>query len=166
MPERIGALINVAELGPKLVSGEEILVRTRTIRLQRARNVDKNGRRYIDQVHDYYLAVLSGVDLVVTRKGLKTPPRLEFKTRGYARIRASWEFLRKPMHLPDQPLSVPLTSVVTLGTEAINEWANRSAYEEEMCDHLHKLLNGEGIPPSLVASMQKTSNPSIVDSQS
>lgn len=163
MPERTGALINVAELGPKLVCGQEILVRTRTIRQQGVGNVDKNGRRCIDQVHDYYLAVLSGVNVVVTRKGLKIPPRLVFETRGHAQIRASWEFLREPMYLPARPLSVPLNSVVTLGTEAINEWANRSAYDEEMSDHLHKLLNGEEIPLSLVASMQKAQSPLTVD---
>ncbi len=166
MPERTGAHINVAELSPKLVCGQEILVRTRTIRLQRPGNVDENGRRYIDQVHDYYLAVLSGVNVVVTRKGLKTPPRLEFETRGFARIRASWEFLREPMYLPEHPLTVLQTSAVTLGTEAINEWANRSAYDEEMCDHLHKLLNGEKIPQSVIALMQNTPNPLNVGSRS
>lgn len=140
MTERIHAKLNVEELRQHLVPGQEILVRSRRIKLQGADNVNEKGERYLDQVYDYFLAVLNGVNIQEIKKGLKTPTQLVFDTNGHARIRATLEFQRECSHSPQQPLTVPQNSVVIVGNEAIATWASRSDYDSEVYHQLRNLL--------------------------
>lgn len=140
MTERIGAAIDVEELRQRLVPGQEILVRSRRIRLQGTDNVNEKGERYLDQVYDYFMAVLGGTNVQEIKKGPETPTWLVFETNDHARIRVTWEFQRECNRLPQQPLTVPQKSVAIVGNEAIATWASRSAYDTEVYRQLQVLL--------------------------
>ena len=151
MTERINARIDVQELRQRLVPGQEILVRSRRIRLQGVDNVNKKGKKYLDQVYDYFLAVIGGTDVQEIKKGSKTPTQLVLDTNGYARIRSTWEFQRECNHISQRPLKVPQNSVYIVGNEAIATWASRSVYDTEVYRQLQVLLYSpsEGTLPTV-----------------
>ena len=150
MAERIGAKIDAQELRQRLVPGQEILVRSRRVRTQRAENVNERGEKYLDQVYDYFLAVLGGTNVQEFKKAPETPTWLVFETDSHARIRVTWEFQRECNHLPQEPLTAPQNSVVIVGNEAIASWASRSDYDTEVYRQLRELLYPptETLPPA------------------
>lgn len=151
-----------AEMQKRIRVGEEILVYNLQIRNQathprRLLNfVTENGRSsvkeevrpfinsrgepFLDQVHDYYLAVPKSPSVILIQK-LGTLPWIQFDTAGYSKRRATYEFGQE---LSDsiKTLVVPNTSqLAAVGELEIKKWMAGSALYQEIYRQLKSQLS-------------------------
>lgn len=117
-------------------------------------NTNHKGEPFLDQIHDYYLAIVIGPNTTICRikdnpgwihnaqghRVRANPNRIQFETQGFVKRRSSYEF-GQVLIKSEEPLKTPTTAqLIAVGRSEIDNWMVGSAYNQEIYRQLSEIM--------------------------